>query len=114
MSRFDEQNHGQTIEADCGQEVEVCLQENPTTGFRWHVVQTGDPVCTLLTETFDPGLKAPGQAGVHSWRFEVVAEGTASIELVYRRSWDATAAAGRTFILCLKAKKPRTAKSDIR
>jgi predicted secreted protein len=74
-------------------------------------MQTGSPVCTLLNETLDPGHKAPGQAGVHSWNFKIVALGTASIELVYRRSWDATAAAGRTFTLYLSCKKPRATKS---
>ena len=112
MLRFDEQNHGQTVEADSGQEVEIYLQENPTAGFRWQVVQTGEPICTLVSETFDPGRKAPGQAGVHSWKFKVVAEGTASIELVYRRSWDITAAAGHTFTLCLNGKKQRAAKGS--
>jgi inhibitor of cysteine peptidase len=112
MPRFNEQNHGQTVEADFGQEVEIYLQENPTTGFRWQVVQTGEPICTLVSETFDPGRKAPGQAGIHSWKFKVVAEGTASIELVYRRSWDTATAAGHTFTLCLSGRKQRAAKSD--
>jgi len=110
MQRFDEQNNGRTAEADLGQEIELYLQENPTTGFRWQVVQAGEAVCTLLNETFNPGRKAPGRAGVHCWKFRIVAEGTASIELVYRRSWDATAAAERIFTLCLKGTKQGAAK----
>lgn len=68
-------------------------------------------VSEKVTHLGDPGRKAPGQAGVHSWKFKIVAIATNSIELVFRRSWDATAGAGHTFTLYLSCKKPRATKS---
>ena len=105
MLILDEHRNGQTVRAVLGQEVEIRLQENPTAGFRWRVVQAGEPVCTLLSHSFDPGLEAPGQAGVHTWKLKTIAEGTAKIKLVYRRPWEKNARVARTFALSLSVKK---------
>jgi inhibitor of cysteine peptidase len=105
MLILDEHSNGQTVQTALGQEVEIRLEENPTAGFRWRVVQTGEPVCTLLTHCFDPGREAPGQAGVHSWKLKLIAEGTAAIKLVYGRSWESNTAGARTFALSLNVKK---------
>jgi inhibitor of cysteine peptidase len=104
MRRIDEQSHGQTFDTHIGSEVEICLPENPTTGFRWKAMQTGEPVCTLLKDAFEPGRNAPGQPGTHTWVFKVVAEGSTTIELIYQRSWDAGSAV-RAFTLYLNAKR---------
>ncbi len=104
MTRIDEHSHGRTYETNIGGEIEISLPENPTTGFRWMAMRTGEPVLTLLHDTFEPGRKALGQPGTHAWAFKVVAEGSATIELIYRRSWDAGSAA-RTFTLHVNARK---------
>lgn len=98
--RFDEQNSGATAKAALGQSLEIRLQENPTSGYRWHVVQAGEPVCKLLSDSFTAGLEAPGQSGVHRWTFQTVAAGTASIRMIYRRAWE-TGEGARTFTLNL-------------
>jgi inhibitor of cysteine peptidase len=99
--RFDEQNSGDTTKAALGQSLEIRLQENPTSGYRWHVLQAGEPVCKLLSDSFTAGLEAPGQSGVHRWTFQAVAAGTASIRMIYRRAWE-TGEAARTFMLDLR------------
>lgn len=99
MVRFHEPDDGRTAERRVNQEFEICLPENPTAGFRWRIVQGGEPVCALLDEAFEPGRAAPGQPGVHTWRFTVVAQGTATIALAYRRAWESAPTAARTFAL---------------
>ena len=84
-----------------GQSLEIRLEENPTSGYRWHVVQAGEPVCKTVSDSFAPGIGAPGQPGVHRWTFQTVAAGTASIRLIYRRAWETNEAA-RTFTLDLR------------
>ena len=103
LKTYTEQNQGQTIEAQLGDEVEVALLENPTAGFRWHFVHPGDPVCILLKDAFKPGTAAVGQGGIHSWVFKVTATGTSKIELAYGRSWHPGEIATRTFALYLKS-----------
>jgi inhibitor of cysteine peptidase len=102
--RVDETSNGQTLEAALGQTVEICLEENPTTGFRWRMAQAGGRVGTLLRDAFEPGRQAPGQPGFHRWQFKVVAPGSGPVRFVYRRSWEDDAAAARVFTVILSVK----------
>ena len=102
---IDETSNGRTLEAALGQTVEICLQENPTAGFRWRLAQAGGPVGTLLRDAFEPGRQAPGQPGIHRWQFKVEAAGSGLVRFVYRRSWEDDAAAERSFTVTLSVKK---------
>jgi inhibitor of cysteine peptidase len=81
-----------------GQEFELRLPENPTAGYRWRLVESGGPVCSLAGDVFEPGGK-PGQAGVRCWRFRIMAAGSTRVGLVYRRNWEAPAVAPRQFVI---------------
>jgi inhibitor of cysteine peptidase len=102
---IDETSNGRTLEAALGQTVEICLTENPTTGFRWRMAQAAEPVGTLLCDAFEPGRQAPGQPGIHRWQFKVVAAGSGPLRFVYRRSWEDDAAAASVFSVTLSVKK---------
>jgi inhibitor of cysteine peptidase len=102
---IDETSNGQTLEAAPGQTVEICLEENPTAGFRWRLAQADEPVGTLLRDAFEPGRQAPGQAGIHRWQFKVAAAGSGPVRFVYRRSWEDDSAAARVFTVTLSVKK---------
>ena len=102
---IDETSNGRTLEAALGQTVEICLAENPTTGFRWRLAQADEPVGSLVRDAFEPGRRAPGQPGIHRWQFKVVAEGSGPVRFVYRRSWEEDAAAARIFTVTLRVKK---------
>ena len=104
MMRFSEADNGKTVEVPIGQEIEVALTENPTTGFRWRMAQAGEPVCAYENDSFDPGMAAPGMAGSHAWRFKVVAAGTSSIELDHRRPWEDGSDGGAAYALRLVVK----------
>ena len=100
-----EDNNGQILEAAPGQTVEICLEENPTTGFRWRMAQAGGPAGTILRDAFEPGRQAPGQPGTHRWQFKIAAAGSGPVRLVYRRSWEDDSAAARAFTVTLSVKK---------
>ena len=102
---IDETSNGQTLEAAPGQTVEICLAENPTTGFRWRMAPAGGPVGTLLCDAFEPGRQAPGQPGIHRWQFKVEATGSGLVRLTYRRSWEEDSAAVRVFTVTLSVKQ---------
>ncbi len=105
MLKVDDQIRGKIVEAKLGEHIEICLPENPTTGYRWVFKQTGEPVCTLLADHFEPGAKVAGGPGMHHWQFKVTAEGTAEIELAYSRSWESAAGASRTFDVRITTKE---------
>ena len=105
MITISESNQGQTIKAKPGDTLGICLEENPTAGFRWRLDSAAEAICTLRRDAFEPGHAAVGQAGVHRWWFNVITEGRATITLSYGRGWERPKSASRTFILHLDSRK---------
>ncbi|MCW3474146.1 protease inhibitor I42 family protein [Limobrevibacterium gyesilva] len=90
---------GQTVDLPVGQVIELRLQENPTTGFRWHFEKRGEPVCKLADDFLErpEGATVPGQGGTHVWRIEGVQPGTCDMALAYTRAWDPGSKPAATF-----------------
>jgi len=85
---IEESDNGQIFEVAVGDTLEVHLPETATTGFRWHVVSSGDPVCAIAGETrVPPGTTKPGAPGAHQWRLEAHNAGEGEFKLAYRRPW---------------------------
>src|SRR5689334_17632985 len=61
-----------------GQEIEVRLAENPTTGFRWELQEAASSVLNRVSDTFERLTSSGevGKAGVRVWRFNAVREGS--------------------------------------
>jgi inhibitor of cysteine peptidase len=97
MLHFDEHSNGNEIELHVGEEFMIVLPENPTTGFRWNPISSGEPTCTLLDNSFDLIGSTPGNGGSHSWHFQAVKEGSSKIEFAYRRSWEQDKPPAQTF-----------------
>jgi inhibitor of cysteine peptidase len=100
----DETFNGRTIDVTVGQTVEVHLSENPTTGFRWQLTSDGGPACVMTGDQFIAPTGPPGKGGDHTWTFKVVRPGECDIELGYRRRWEGSAAASKTFKIHVKVK----------
>jgi inhibitor of cysteine peptidase len=104
MLHLDVTANGQEIEVAVGHSFELCLPENPTTGFRWVMRSDGKPVCTLLSDQFQPGDLTPGQGGRHCWQFQVVQIGEGSLTLTYQRPWEQVGADTQTFTLQVRVR----------
>jgi predicted secreted protein len=75
---------------------EVRLSENPTTGFRWHLLEWDHSILELSRdEFFPPNPSQQGSAGRHAWEFKVQKIGQVDLELAYRRKWGAAKAMKR-------------------
>jgi inhibitor of cysteine peptidase len=102
MEQLDEGADGREIELAAGEEFELTLDENPTTGFRWRLAADGSPVVALAGDEFRaPGEARPGQGGRHAWQFRAERAGESRIELSYAR---AAGDAARTFTLRVRVK----------
>lgn len=99
MLEFNEEADRSIIHVHVGQKFKLILQENPTTGFRWNPISSGEPECNLLDNSFDLDGDTSGSGGSHYWLFQAVKEGSAKIEFVYSRSWEHDKAPARTFTL---------------
>jgi inhibitor of cysteine peptidase len=98
MIVVDEHSDGQAVELAIGQEVEVALPENPTTGYRWRLESSGEPACAGAGDAFEPpDPPTPGRGGTHRWRFRAERAGRGTIALALRRAWERPGAPARTF-----------------
>ena len=74
-----------------GQILAIELDSNASTGYAWEIVEDGSPV---LEPAPVPARAAPavppmpGAGGTSRWRYRAVQAGTATLRLVYRRSWE--------------------------
>jgi predicted secreted protein len=100
MITLDEHADGREIELLRGDELEVVLPANRTTGFRWRLEPGAEPVLAAVNESYEtPGASAPGGGGTHRWRFRAEQPGRGTITLALRRSWLTTGPEARTFRL---------------
>jgi inhibitor of cysteine peptidase len=97
---------GQTLEIGPGAEVDVVLDENPTTGYRWEVLTDGAPAVTLVGDTFVAGGRVPGRGGRRSFRLRAGTAGSAVFRLALRRGWQTGAAPTRTFEVTFSVTRP--------
>ena len=100
---FNERDDGREIQVSAGQTFEIVLTETRTAGFRWIITSRGEPVCRVVNDSFDSPRTTPGQSGTHHWSFTVDTQGTAIIELAYRRQWQETLPPARTYTLRIRA-----------
>jgi inhibitor of cysteine peptidase len=70
-----------------GDEIEVVLPENPTTGYRWHVEI--DPEALRQANDHYKGATTPrGAPGIRVMTFQALRPGHALLRLVKRRAWE--------------------------
>jgi len=90
----------QPMQLSEGQEFNLRLPSNPTTGFRWTLRADGAPQLLLLgPEVYTVPEKAGmvGGAGVSTWRFRAVARGETALGLDYARPWEIEVAPAQRF-----------------
>lgn len=86
-----EGDHGRTVSVRCDDVLEVRLQENPTTGFRWTVERIDGDGVTLLGEDFSSPparVGVAGRAGIRIFRFVAGTPGNARVKLKRWREWE--------------------------
>jgi inhibitor of cysteine peptidase len=101
--KYTEGDDGHEIEVRVGDTFEVSLPEIRTSGFSWSIKSGGAPVCSMAADVFGSKSAMPGESGAHRWSFKVDAPGTATIEMIYRRPWDAKSPPARTYSLRVRA-----------
>ncbi|MCL7715482.1 protease inhibitor I42 family protein [Stenotrophomonas mori] len=81
-----------------GQVLDVALEGNAGTGYRWQVVEDGHPQLAALPAAAadDTAAAMPGGATVQHLRFRAVQPGQARLRLEYRRPWEPAGPAARS------------------
>jgi inhibitor of cysteine peptidase len=101
---MDEKDNGSEVELAPGEDLTITLESNPSTGFRWEVVEIDESILQQVGEVHyvpaDPGQPPlPGQAGRETLRFQAVGPDRTTLQLAYRRSWEKDVEPQKTYSL---------------
>jgi inhibitor of cysteine peptidase len=96
--RLTDADTGSSVQLRQGQDLEVTLQGNPTTGYTWEVLPGAE---TILEQQGEPKYEAEsnllGAGGSFTFTFKAVTEGETSLRLIYHRTFEPGVAPLQTF-----------------
>jgi inhibitor of cysteine peptidase len=96
--RLDESHNGTQVNLYGGQVVIIQLESNPSTGYSWQVVRSGDAVVAQIgLSEFVYEAEMVGAPGKEMFQFTPSSEGEGTLELVYKHARDDDAAPLQTF-----------------
>ena len=100
-----ERDAGRSSKLRLGGKLDVNLEGNPTTGFRW-AIGGGDAavVKPVGKPIFKPSSDALGAAGKYTFRFEAVGTGQTKLKLIYHRPFEEGVPPARIFEVTLTVK----------
>lgn len=101
----DARMNGKTVALGKGQSLEVSLEENPSTGYRWSLAGALTPVLQMSADRLDAPGGMPGRPGTRHLRYTAVGKGGGDLELVYTRSWEKDTPPARRFLLHVRVRK---------
>jgi inhibitor of cysteine peptidase len=88
-SVFDVDDSGSELLVNAGDEFEVRLVSNPSTGYSWVVAESETTAWTLVDSSFEePDSELVGAAGTEIFVFEAADEGAGVLRLEYVRPFD--------------------------
>jgi predicted secreted protein len=92
---LDAANNGVSLETTTGETINITLDSNITTGYKWNLVTEPDAkVLKLLSSEYvEPAASNPpvvGAGGKEVWKFQATGRGTTSLKLAYFRPFDPT------------------------
>ena len=96
--KLTETDAGSTVEMNVGDMLEVMLEGNPTTGYDWEMASGDAAVLEQLgASTYKADSDLMGSGGQVTLRFEAVAAGQTTLQLVYHRPWETDEPPAQTF-----------------
>lgn len=78
---------GRVRHARVGDDITVVLDENPTTGYRWHPEVDASRL-QLVDDQYQAPERRVGAGGIRRLIFTALRPGQADLRLVKRRSWE--------------------------
>lgn len=90
-----------------GQNLTLSLPSNPTTGYRWQLLNPPTQILRSLgpevySSPEDAGIV--GSAGISTWRFQASAAGEGHLVLVYQQPWAPEVRPVQTFDCAIRVK----------
>jgi inhibitor of cysteine peptidase len=81
-------DNGKTITVHVGDEIDIALDSNPTTGFDWAIDKNNDSLLALKQMEYQASSNAIGSGGTDTFKFVTKNAGTVNLQLKYWRSFE--------------------------
>lgn len=95
-------DNGKTIQAHVGDEINIALDANPSTGYGWSVEKSDGTLLTLKQSNFSASSSAVGSGGTQMLTFVAKSVGTANLQLKYWRSFMGDKSITRRFAVTIQ------------
>ena len=103
--KLNENDSGKTVEIGVGDDLNVMLPGNPTTGYEWELIPLDLNVLSRVKTEFFANNKMMGSGGVEVITLHAVAVGKSEVKLIYHRSFEHNVAPLKTFEVTVIIKK---------
>jgi len=90
-------DNGKTIQVHVGDETNIMLDANPSTGYGWSIEKSDGTLLTLKQSSFSASSSAVGSGGIQTLTFVAKSAGTANLQLKYWRSFEGDKSITRRF-----------------
>ena len=99
-------DQGKTFEINQGNVIQICLEENQSTGYQWEIDALDEQVVAFQDSDYSrvPGTGIGG-GGVQTFTFKAQSPGTVKIRLKLRRAWEPEEAAIDRFEVTLRVQE---------
>ncbi len=103
---LDSANNGAALDVSVNQILNIKLDSNPTTGYKWNLVTPPDErILKLLSSKYNaPTGGALGAGGRETWQFQAVGRGTTALKLAYSRPFEPNTPPAKEFSLTVNVK----------
>ena len=103
--KLSENDSGKTVEICVGDELEVVLPANPTTGYIWEVNSLDPNLLSQSKADFFANDNAIGAAGMEIIKLHAIAAGTSVVRLIFHRPFEQNMPQLKTFEVTVIIKK---------
>ncbi len=105
VMKLGENDSGKTLEMRVGDELEIGLPGNPTTGYIWEVCLLDSNLLSQGKGDFFANDKAIGAGGMEIIKLHAIAEGKTDVKLVYDRPFELDNPPLKTFAVTITIRK---------
>jgi len=92
-----ESDSGKTVEVDVGDKLELSLQENATTGYRWEIEDLDHKIISVKDEDYQPASGKVGSGGSKKWSLKAIAPGKTECRLKLWRQFEGNSSVQKRF-----------------
>jgi predicted secreted protein len=91
-----------TIQVQVGDEIDIALDSNPTTGYGWTIEKNDETLLTLKQSNFSASSSLIGSGGTQTFTFVAKSAGTVNLQFKYWRSFAGNKSITRRFAVTIQ------------